>query len=552
MMRTILFHLNMFLLAACFLFGCSRRSSNPLLLQADSLLSVRPDSVLTMLDGLSGLEDMPAADRAFYSLLWAQALDKAERPLLLCDSLLEFALHYYGDDDLERAVALLYKGWLLAQMNDKKAAIELNLKALDILKDYPKDTKYRGLIYSALGIWYRNTGLYNKALEVLNLFLSYSLCAKDSAIVYDNMGSTYIQQGLSDSAIMYQRKAVGAAIKSGDFNMIITSWHNLSTCYGQFDLVDSAICYARKVIQNIPADHQKCEKYYYNIGDLYIDLEEYDSARYYLEKSLFHHRLGVIPYWSLAVMEAQLGNFQSAYHYMDTLVIVWDSLNTGAELTEIQHLVYKHQTESQVKDEKMKFRKRIGIIVLVSVMVCFILILIFQNRLNKKDKQHALNKQSLKYTKEKLDVMQLRIKENETNLALLRERENQNLDEIAKKEVLIAQLKQEKLELRTWLFHQAPIYKKVVALSDQQKVDKKERKIMTSTEKEKLRSLVFEIYADYISSLQTQYPRLTEDDLLFLCLQEAGIPSLTIALCFGYSDTLALNQRRLRIKAKML
>lgn len=27
MMRTILFHLNMFLLAACFLFGCSRRSS---------------------------------------------------------------------------------------------------------------------------------------------------------------------------------------------------------------------------------------------------------------------------------------------------------------------------------------------------------------------------------------------------------------------------------------------------------------------------------------------------------------------------------------------
>lgn len=285
---------------------------------------------------------------------------------------------------------------------------------------------------------------------------------------------------------------------------------------------------------------------------MYIDLEEYDSARYYLEKSLFHHRLGVIPYWSLAVMEAQLGNFQSAYHYMDTLVIVWDSLNTGAELTEIQHLVYKHQTESQVKDEKMKFRKRIGIIVLVSVMVCFILILIFQNRLNKKDKQHALNKQSLKYTKEKLDVMQLRIKENETNLALLRERENQNLDEIAKKEVLIAQLKQEKLELRTWLFHQAPIYKKVVALSDQQKVDKKERKIMTSTEKEKLRSLVFEIYADYISSLQTQYPRLTEDDLLFLCLQEAGIPSLTIALCFGYSDTLALNQRRLRIKAKML
>ena len=33
-----------------------------------------------------------------------------------------------------------------------------------------------------------------------------------------------------------------------------------------------------------------------------------------------------IPYWSLAVMEAELGNFKSAYHYLDTFVMVQDSL----------------------------------------------------------------------------------------------------------------------------------------------------------------------------------------------------------------------------------
>lgn len=551
MMRTFIICLNMLLLSVCLLFGCSRRSSNPLLLQADSLLSVRPDSVLAMLDSLSGVEDMPASDRAFYALLWAQALDKVERPLLPCDSLLEFALDYYDDDDLEKAVALLYKGRLLAQMADEKAAIEYNLKALEVLKEYPEDRKYRCLIYGALELWYGNSGLYNKALEMFNLLLAYSSSVKDTAIGYNNIGRIYIMRDMQDSAIFYQRKSMEYAAYSKNTDMMLTSWHSLSICYGQFNLIDSAIYYARKVIQNISSSHQRCEKYYYNIGDLYISVEEYDSARYYLEKSLSHHKFDVVPYWSLAVMEAELNNFQSAYHYLDTFVIMQDSLNANSELTEIQHLVYKHQTESQVKDEQMKSRKRVGVIVLISVIACFLLVLIFQYRLSKRDKRHALYEQSLQYTKEKLEVMQQRIKENEFNLTLLREKENQNLYEIDKKEALIAQLKQEKLELRTWLFRQTPIYKKVLSLSGQQKVDKKDRKVMADAELGKLKKTVFEIYADYISPLQAQYPRLTEDDLLLLCLQEADIPALTIALCFGHADTVALNQRKSRLKAKM-
>ena len=42
-----------------------------------------------------------------------------------------------------------------------------------------------------------------------------------------------------------------------------------------------------------------------------FDLEQYDSARHYLEKSLFLSPSRSIPYWSLAVMEAELGKFLS-------------------------------------------------------------------------------------------------------------------------------------------------------------------------------------------------------------------------------------------------
>lgn len=549
-MRSFIIYLNFVSLLAVCLFACNHHSSNPMLQQVDSLLEMKPDSALTILKNISVLEDLPEVDKAYYALLLAEATDKNKLPLLPCDSLLNFALDYYGDDDREKAVALMYKGRLLAEMDDEKAAIEMNLKALEILQDYPVDTKYRRLIYSALGLWYGNCGLNDKALEVLHQSLHYSFDAKDTAIAYINIGYIYGMRNMQDSAITYQRKAVKYAMRSKDRSMILTSWHNLSICYRHFENVDSAVVYAHKVLQHLSYGNGKADAYY-NMGDLYVDLEQYDSARHYLEKSLFLSPSRSIPYWSLAVMEAELGNFKSAYHYLDTFVMVQDSLDNSEQLTEVQHLVYKHQTELRVKDEQIKSKRIIRWIVFVSVIICFVVALIYQRWINKKNNQQVLYRQALQYADEKQNVMQQRIEENESALALLQDRENQNLDEIAQKEQLITQLKKEKLALRTWLFQQTSIYKKVMSLSDQQQVNKKIRKVMAAAELDKLKKTTFEIYADYISPLQAQYSQLTEDDLLVLCLQEAGISPLAISLCFGHTDTVALNQRKSRLKKKM-
>ena len=549
-MRSFIIYLNFVSLLAVCLFACNHHSSNPMLQQVDSLLEMKPDSALTILKNISVLEDLPEVDKAYYALLLAEATDKNKLPLLPCDSLLNFALDYYGDDDREKAVALMYKGRLLAEMDDEKAAIEMNLKALEILQDYPVDTKYRRLIYSALGLWYGNCGLNDKALEVLHQSLHYSFDAKDTAIAYINIGYIYGMRNMQDSAITYQRKAVKYAMRSKDRSMILTSWHNLSICYRHFENVDSAVVYAHKVLQHLSYGNGKADAYY-TMGDLYVDLEQYDSARHYLEKSLFLSPSRSIPYWSLAVMEAELGNFKSAYHYLDTFVMVQDSLDNSEQLTEVQHLVYKHQTELRVKDEQIKSKRIIRWIVFVSVIICFVVALIYQRWINKKNNQQALYRQALQYADEKQNVMQQRIEENESALALLQDRENQNLDEIAQKEQLITQLKKEKLALRTWLFQQTSIYKKVMSLSDQQQVNKKIRKVMAAAELDKLKKTTFEIYADYISPLQAQYSQLTEDDLLVLCLQEAGISPLAISLCFGHTDTVALNQRKSRLKKKM-
>ena len=550
-MRSFIIYLNFVSLLAVCLFACNHHSSNPMLQQVDSLLEMKPDSALTILKNISVLEDLPEVDKAYYALLLAEATDKNKLPLLPCDSLLNFALDYYGDDDREKAVALMYKGRLLAQMNDEMSAIEHNLKALEVLRNYPQDLKCRRLIYSMLGVWYGDCELYDKALEIQNQALLYSFSAKDTAIAYHNIGYIYGMRDMQDSAITYQRKSVEYAMRSKDTSMILTSWHNLSLYYGRFENIDSAVVYAYKVLQNISDENKIFSGYFYNIGDLYIGLGQYDSARHYLEKSLLFSPSLSMSYWSLAVMEAKLGNFKSAYHYLDTFVMVQDSLDASERLSEVQHIVYKNQTALEVKDEQIKSRKVIGRIVFSAIIICFVVALIYQRWINKKNNQQALYRQALQYADEKQNVMQQRIEENESALALLQDRENQNLDEIAQKEQLITQLKKEKLALRTWLFQQTSIYKKVMSLSDQQQVNKKIRKVMAAAELDKLKKTTFEIYADYISPLQAQYSQLTEDDLLVLCLQEAGISPLAISLCFGHTDTVALNQRKSRLKKKM-
>ena len=74
---------------------------------------------------------------------------------------------------------------------------------------------------------------------------------------------------------------------------------------------------------------------------------------------------------------------------------------------------------------------------------------------------------------------------------------------------------------------------------------------VTNHEQKVLKEVVMELYADYISDTQTQYPLLTDEDLLYLCLEKAGFSYQTIALCFGNTTTHVVAQRKYRIKERM-
>lgn len=534
--------------------SCSpKKGTNPVLQQAGSLLEVHLDSALTLLKSLPSPQQLSEADYAHYALLMTAATDKQGQSLIPCDSLINFALDYYDEDEKGKAIALLYRGRLLAEIGEIGEAIKCSIQALEILDHYPKEIKSKRLIYNALGNWYIDNKLYDKALEVLYKDLDYADTELSKSIALNNLSDAYYGLYQEDSTLFFQKEALKHAFLSKDSSLILDCLNNLSLLFNTYEEYDSAKIYADELLLYLPNPDKGCEGYYYNRGDLFLTQGKLDSAKYYLEKSLVNSDLfqRSAPCRSLAYLEEELGNFENAYRYMEEYVNIADSLYDEKKMMEIGRLVYKHNAEMQIKNEQMKTRRNLQISIMIGITICFIVILIYQNLLNRRKRLQLHYEQSLKGMQYKQSVFKKEIEDHKSIIAFLQQQQKDTLKEIKQREQTINQLKEEKLKLLNWLFEQSEIYQRVYFLSQQNEIEAKQRKVMTTDELEKLQQTIFEIYKEYVSFLKKEHPRFTEKDILLLCLQKTKLTSRTIALCFGSVSTQAINQRKSRLKQKL-
>lgn len=553
----ILLFLWTFLFCAC----SSGDQTDILFLKAESLLEESPDSALHLLSALPKSQKLSRKESAQYALLLARATDKCEKPLFLCDSLLNIALNYYDDDEKERAVALLYKGRLEQEINSTKEAIAHLHEGLMILKEFPKEIETTRHILSSLGNLYFDAKHYEEAIKTYRELYKCCMTDKDKSIALNNISSYYCVTNKIDSALAIQRKALEYAVASGDTSMIIHAEFTSSIIYDDTDELDSAIYHARNSIKWL-SEEKTPSLYYGNLGTLLLEKgENIDSAAYYLNKHINDNTNlaeKATTLFSLHEIEKERGNYKAAITYLEQHTDILDSLYFAEQSTETQQLINKYNIKTQVREKQIKEQRRLYFIIGSFIACCLFIVLFYQCRIHKRKRIQHMYQQDLEQTKYKISSMQTIIEDNQSIIALLR-KEHDNLkqdqknktNEIKSREDIIERLKQEKHELRNWLFSQTDIYKKIKTLSNQEVSDKKDMKVLTSTEMKKLQKTIFEIYTDYISALQGKYPKLTEEDILYLCLNEAKFKPQTIALCFGFNNTHPINQRKLRIKERM-
>jgi tetratricopeptide (TPR) repeat protein len=537
------------------------RQLESLFLRADSLLMEQPDSALQLLRTLPATQKLSRRESAHYALLLARATDKCEKPLLPCDSLLDIALHYYDNDEKERAVALLYKGRLEVEMEQSERAINYLQEGLTILKDFPKEIEMKKHTLNSLGNLYSDFGYYEEAIKMYRQMYSCCMTDKDKSIALNAISLCCYVTNEEDSAIAIQQQALEYALASGSSPQIAASELNLSLEYEGIEEIDSALYYARAAVNRLPKNNIQ-GNYYGNLGSLLLEKgEDRDSAIYYLNKSLEDSTSingKATTLLDLYKIEKEQKNYQAASAYLEKHVAIIDSLSSIEQSTSVQQLIHEYNTKIQIREEQIKSEHLIQMFIASFILCCFFIILFYQYRINKRKRIQLIYQQTIKQAQSRISSLQTIIEENENVIAFIQQKhedlkqEQENKTKaIQEREHTIKRLYQEKQELRNWLFAQSDIYKKIALLSKQEVTNKKEMKVLTTPEQTKLKNIIFEIYFDYITDMQKKYPKVTEEDLLYLCLNEAKLLPATIALCFGYTNTHPINQRKSRMKEKM-
>ena len=76
-------------------------------------------------------------------------------------------------------------------------------------------------------------------------------------------------------------------------------------------------------------------------------------------------------------------------------------------------------------------------------------------------------------------------------------------------------------------------------------------KCLNSDDKKQLNEEIHYVFIRLIRIIKESCPALTDEDILFCCLKQAGLNNVIIGRCMGSVSRQSFNQRKYRIKAKM-
>ena len=227
-----------FLLFLLFFVACrpSTIQYPAILLQADSLAMVNPDSAVKLLDGLApSMQEEDEPVRRYYSLLTLKAHDKAFLPHE-SDSLILDLLSYYeekGDPNLLPEV-YYYTGRVMCDLGDAPRALDYFEKALESVsqlsaRNNPDDVKDYGQLESCI---HAQKGylflLQNLSSYACNSFIKGYRCdsinGDTTGMIYHlkDIGQCLHQEGKDHLALFYYGKAEDLLRKGGTHLQLAT------------------------------------------------------------------------------------------------------------------------------------------------------------------------------------------------------------------------------------------------------------------------------------------------------------------------------------------
>lgn len=515
-----------------------RQSNNRQLILADSLMQSRPDSALCILQDISMEKLTTQADSACYALLLTQARDK-NYVVQTDDSLIRYAVAYYDktNDVRMQAKAHYYWGCVYRDMNRQAEAIREFLIAAP-LTEKAKEKRQLGLIYNNIGFIYNIQDFNEKADSIYKLMEVIAQEVKDTTLwseALSKQGSIALTKGEEYFPIAERKlsDAFGAVDSVGNNGLKANISASLSNLYSRMDEGEKALYYA-KLNLSLRRDTARAYRAFLLLGDAYYKLGQYDSATFYLNKSLLSKDYGrkAGAYMRLADIAMIQGNAALSVELERNSSAYKDSLYKFRRSVVVNEII-EAETDAQAMLQKLYYKGRLntyiyGFILITIIIVAIVLFL--YRRYQRKNDLLQRDKQELEKINQDLNQHYVSLQTNieQKNLeieGLRKELASHQIDE-EQRENLQAELDEMILKRRTLAkeaFLHSPLYTKMQAIiKDYQDRDQSDEEISDQEWQEFVVGMDIQ-WNNAITDLCAKY-QLSKEELHLVCLSLAGFP----------------------------
>lgn len=581
----------LYLLIICI--GCTLAACNPSsgegvkakLAQAENIMYTAPDSALQLLEHLQPPREKE--QRATWALLLAQA--RYKNYIKQTDSLVNTAYDYFKktDEPASIALALYIKGGIKYEEGAIEEAQKLYLRAKDE-SDKTQDTQIKYLININIGNMYAFRGLKEQALSAYNDAHNHAIRLHNidytiSALI--GLARTYsIEPADYPKTISYYNEAALLAGNTSNNLKKGSIIGELAHIYGEMGDFKTALAIAKEELKLQEEKHVLPSNYYLNLGIIYKEMEETDSAYYYLQRTVAATndiRVKGDAYRHMYEINKQKGLYAKALYCCEQYLTCLDSILNKDKRHELAKMQAKYDQQkviierNRLQIEKDKITR--NALIALACVICLIAFLIgkYQRILIRKERrlkeqEETIRQTSLKLVENEMQILRNKQRmselmkqiENDKNLKGQIEEQTHALENIRKQNELLAdensQLKQnltkqvqsiesQPKELREWeelatqnkyLHERESLLVSLVIKNNPllYKI-KKQHPYIKDEQWESFKEELNLIFDGYTHKLQKQIPSISEGELRLACLIKLKMSNGEMAESLGVSPS---------------
>ena len=544
--------LRILIIFVLFLSSCNHPNIKQLLENVEHIINSNPDSALTLLESLPALRLLPCKEYAEYELARLKAKDKCYMDLAGDTAVVTDMLNFYETHKNEplSGWAYYYAGRVFHDANEEEKAYTCYMEASDYARKYNND-ELGTLSNYYLANFHARQLAYDKAITGYQQALKYNISSKEKkfeSILLNAIGFSFGQYDQIDSAFIYLKKAYTIALLEKDTIQITNTLNDLSLFLLKNNQYEEAKTYMLKSMDICPDNISLFQ--YIILADIYLKTNQTDSAVDILkqQEAMFSKtndiEIKTIFFKTLSKIEEKRKNFSTSLQYHKLYVSYLDSVyrvkrnNSLAEVEQKFNYIKIKDYNDQLEDEK---RTTIFIIIILFILFSF---LYYQFWGKIKQKRNALYE-----AEEKLDMLQNMLKKSDNQKI-----ESDNITTQSKKE-------KENL-LKSLLIQQLDISTKI-ALLHAQNAEKNQlfltkfNDIMYGEQRsfklnwEELYPLFNILFDNFVDTLKSRYPILSEKDVQLCCLLLIELSTAEITFLMDQSLN-TVHKRKTEIRKKLM